>query len=327
MSKVTTPVKLLANGAKMPIIGLGTWKSKSGEVTTAVKHALDVGYKHIDCAAIYGNEKEVGAGLKQAIDEGTVSREDVFITSKLWNTFHTPCDVRCACEKTLSDLGLEYVDLYLIHWPISLKRNAGIFPKNDDGSLQYDHVPLEDTWKAMEELVEAGLCKAIGVSNFNSKQLARISKIATIPISVNQVESHPYLTQKRLIDFCTEKDIVVTAYSPLGSPDRPWAKEGEPSLLQDPELMKVAEKYNKTVAQICIKYQVQRGVVVIPKSVTPARITANFDIFDFELDEEDVKVIESFNRNWRACDPTIEVDGKTVLRDAHHPEYPFGEEF
>eukprot|EP00056_Hartaetosiga_gracilis_P001399 m.44727 g.44727 ORF g.44727 m.44727 type:complete len:327 (-) comp10622_c0_seq1:1175-2155(-) len=326
MSK-TVQFKTLATGAKMPIIGLGTWKSKPGQVTTAVKHAIDAGYRHIDCAAIYGNEKEVGEGLKQAFDEGTVTREDIFVTSKLWNTFHTPCDVRGACEKTLSDLGLEYVDLYLIHWPISLKRDAGVFPKNEDGSLQYDSVPIEDTWKAMEELVAAGLCHAIGISNFNSKQIERIEKVATVPIAVNQVECHPYLTQTKLIDFCTEKGIVVTGYSPLGSPDRPWAKDGEPLLLEDPELLKVAEKYKKSVAQVCIKFQAQRGVVVIPKSVTPSRITANFDIFDFELDDEDMKVVGNFNRNWRACNPTIEVDGKTVLRDAHHPEYPFGEEF
>eukprot|EP01147_Barroeca_monosierra_P004274 gene4274-6593_t len=316
----------LNNSASMPLVGLGTWKSKPGQVENAVKVALNEGYRHIDCAAVYGNEKEVGSALKDAFASG-LRREDVFITSKLWNTKHKSEDVRPACEKTLKDLGLDYLDLYLIHWPTSFKPGDELFPRDDTGNLIFADIPLMETWSAMEKLVDDGLVKAIGVSNFNARQIEEISKVARVPISVNQVESHPYLTQKKLIEFCSSKNIAVTAFSPLGSPDRPWAKLGEPSLLEDPKIKAIASKYGKSPAQLVIRYQAQRGVVVIPKSITPARIKANIDIFDFELSPEDVVDIESFDRGWRACLPTVEIDGKIVPRDGHHPQYPFHDEF
>lgn len=179
-----------------------------------------------------------------------------------------------------------------------------MFPVDKDGKTQFSDVDYVDTWKAMEALVAKKLVKSIGVSNFNSKQIQRILDVAKIKPVNNQVECHPYLNQAKLIDFCKSKDITVTAYSPLGSPDRPWAKEGEPKLLEDPKLVKLAEKYKKSVAQILLKYQVQRGVITIPKSVTKSRIRENFEIFDFTLAEEDIGYINTLDCNGRFCPMT-----------------------
>ncbi len=165
----------LNNGLKMPLLGLGTWKSKAGEVEAAVKKALDLGYRHFDCAFVYGNEAEVGAGLKYGLETLKIPREELFVTSKLWNTFHHPEDVEPACKRSLSSLGLAYLDLYLIHWPHGFKRGGETFPKNEDGTVKYDYdIHPTDTWLAMEKLVEKGLTKSIGLSNFNSVQIKDI---------------------------------------------------------------------------------------------------------------------------------------------------------
>lgn len=320
------PSAKLPSGAEMPLVGLGTWKSKPGEVAAAVEHAIKVGYRHIDCAAVYGNEVEVGAGLKAAFEKGYCKRKDVFVVSKLWNTFHAPEDVEGACKQTLADLGLEYLDLYLIHWPICFKNcgDGNKFPKNEDGSLMYVDVNPTDTWLAMEKLVANGLCKDIGVSNFNSAQIQDILDKGKIIPATNQVENHPYLNQSKLNNFCKEKGIVLTAFSPLGSPDRPWAKPDEPSLLEDPKVVDIAKKYNKTAAQVLLKFGVQRGIVVIPKSVNPARIEQNWDILDFEMSQEDVDMIMTFDCNGRLVCPYTP-EGK--FRDAAAPHFPFLAEF
>jgi len=307
------PTITFNNGRKIPVFGLGTWKSKPGEVVQAVKDAIDVGYRHFDCAHVYQNEKEVGEAIAAKIAEGVVKREDLFITSKLWNTFHRPEDVEGALKCTLKNLGLEKLDLYLIHWPFGFKEGDSLFPTGPNGveSSDYDYI---DTWKAMEEVYKKGLTSSIGISNFNEEQITRLLEKTSVVPQTNQVECHPYLNQKKLMEFCKARDITITAYSPLGSPDRPWAKPGDIQLLDDAKLKTIAEKFKKSPAQILIRYQIQRGNIVIPKSVNKKRMTENMQVFDFQLTNEDMAHIDSFDCNGRVC---AFGDAKT------HKYYPF----
>ncbi|XP_037071741.1 aldo-keto reductase family 1 member B1-like [Pollicipes pollicipes] len=295
------PSVKLGSGHEMPMFGLGTWKSQPGKVREAVETALTLGYRHIDCAMVYGNEKEIGEAFKNKFEDGTCKREEVFITSKLWNSFHAPELVIPALKRTLADLGLEYLDLYLIHWPMGYKEGDDLFPKDSDGKIIPSDADYVDTWKAMEEGVTTKLVRSLGVSNFNEEQLERVLAVAKVPVCVNQVECHPYLTQKKLMEFCAQKEVVITAYSPLGSPDRPWAKPSDVELMDEPKLKNIADKYKKSVAQVLIRYQLQRGNIVIPKSVTPSRIKENMEILDFELSSADIASIDSFDRCGRFC--------------------------
>ncbi|XP_044002682.1 aldo-keto reductase family 1 member B1-like [Aphidius gifuensis] len=284
------------NGNYCPMLGLGTWQSAPGSVGEAVKKAIDIGYRHIDCSPIYENEKEIGQALKSKIDDETVTREDLFITSKLWNTNHHPDKVEAALTNTLNDLCVDYLDLYLIHWPLGFAEgytDEGNFIESDD-----DYV---DTWKAMEDMLEKGLVKNIGLSNFNSKQIERLLRHSTVTPVVNQVECHPYLTQIKLSDFCQSKEIVLTAYSPLGSPDRPWAKPEDAQLINDERLRSIADNYDKTTAQVVLRYQIDRGHIVIPKTVSESRMIENFDIMNFKLSQDDIELINSFDCNGRIC--------------------------
>jgi len=295
------PLVKLNNGLTIPALGLGTWGSPVGQVTQAVKDAIDAGYRHIDGALVYQNENEVGDGINAKINEGVVKREDLFVTSKLWNTFHRPDLVRVGLEKTLKDLKTSYVDLYLIHWPLAYKEEGELFPNDSNGKVVYSSVDFVDTWRELEKLVDAGLAKSIGLSNFNKAQTQRVLDIARIKPVVNQIECHPYLSQQKLSAYLKSVNIVVTAYSPLGSPNRPWVTKDDPVLLEDPKIVKLATKYNKTPAQVLIRYQLQRGHTVIPKSVTKSRIISNFEVFDFELTEDDLAQINTFECNGRIC--------------------------
>jgi len=309
------PSITLNNGVVMPAFGLGTWKSKPGEVGAAVATAIDLGYRHIDAALCYQNEDEVGAAIAEKIAAGVIKREDLFVTTKCWSAFHSKAKARECLLTSLKSLKLEYVDLYLIHWPMGFKEDAGLFPKDADDKLIASDVDYLETWQAFEEFVDEGLCKAIGLSNFNSEQVTRVLDNCRIKPTMNQVEIHPYFNNQKLIEFCQSRGVAMTAYSPLGSPDRPWAKPDDPSLLDDPKVKAIADKYNKSSAQVLIRFALQRNLVVIPKSVTPSRIKENFEIFDFELSKEDMAAIMAFDRP----------DGRALLLDwcNHLPHYPF----
>lgn len=308
----------LNNGTEMPLLGLGTWKSVPGEVEKAVQDAITIGYRHIDCAMIYENEHEVGVALRNVFASGIVERKDLYIVSKLWNSHHRPDLVEAGLRETLKKLDLDYLDLYLIHSPMAFKENSGLNPVDENGKLIFSSVDYVDTWKAMEACVQSGLTRSVGLSNFNSYQMQRVLDTSTIKPVTNQVECHPYLNQEKLLDYCTKRHIVLTAYSPLGSPDRPWAKPGDPSLMQDPAVLDIAKKHGKSPAQVLIRYQIQRGIAVIPKSVSKARIEENFSVSSFQLSDEDMTKLNSLDRNERYLHHEWVAD---------HPYFPFAIEF
>jgi methylglyoxal/glyoxal reductase len=257
---------LLHNGVKMPYFGLGVYKVEEGnEVIESVKTALEVGYRAIDTAALYENEEGVG----KAIKESGIPREEIFVTTKVWNTDHGYEKTLKAFDKSISKLGLDYVDLYLIHWP------------GKDTFI--------DTWRALEKLYRDGRVRAIGVSNFKPHHLQTLMEHSEEKPVINQVELHPYFQQKELREFCKQHDIVVEAWSPLG--------RGQ--VLDDPVLAEIGKKYGKTPAQVTLRWHLQNDIVIIPKSVTPSRIKENADIFDFELTAEDMEQIDQLDKNTR----------------------------
>ena len=295
---------IFRNKDTMPILGLGTWKSDKGQVYNAVRKAIEVGYRHIDCAAIYGNEEEIGEAFQDAFKAGDVKRDELWVTSKLWNSAHKKDAVKPALEKTLSDLKLDYLDLYLMHWPIAVKETAG-FPFKGDDFLTLEEVPLEETWEAMVSEKDAGLSKHIGVSNFHIANLELLGKIE-FP-EMNQVEMHPLLPQQKLADYCKSKGMHMTAYSPLGSMDRPARvkSDNEPILLEQPVVQKIAENHSATPAQVLISWSIHRGIAVIPKSVNEKRIKENFEASKLELSMQELDHINGIQSGFRFIDGSI----------------------
>ncbi|PJZ59368.1 aldo/keto reductase [Leptospira barantonii] len=263
---------VLNNGISMPIFGLGVWKTKSGkECTEAVLNALEAGYRHIDTAKIYSNEEDVG----KAIRESGIPRKEIFITTKLWNADQGSDKTRKALESSLTKLGIDQVDLYLIHFPVTSKRM--------------------DSWKELEKAYHDKLCRSIGVSNYTISHLAELLKDSQITPAVNQVEYHPFLNQVDLFDYCKKHKIQLEAYSPLAHGQK----------IEDPKIAQIAKKYGKTPAQILIRWAIEQDIVVIPKSVKKERIIENSKVFDFKISEADMKTLNSLDENFRTCwDPS-----------------------
>jgi diketogulonate reductase-like aldo/keto reductase len=293
MNKITS-VKL-NSGRSMPVFGLGTFLAKPGEVGAAVTKAIELGYRHFDLASVYGNEAEIGAALADAYASGAVKREDLFLTSKLAATHHAPAKAHECLRKTLTDLRTEYLDLYLIHHAVAVNKNA-------DGSMSVvrgEGFSLRDTWAALEAAVASGLVRSIGVSNFQVQLLNDMLNWAKIAPAVNQIERHPYLVQKGMMELCKRENIAVTAYAPLGAPALRGARDhgfGVTPLLDHAVIHEVGKKHGKTPAQVLIRWQIDTGAIVIPKSASADRLAENLAVFDFALDAADLAHIDSLDK-------------------------------
>ncbi|TVZ08884.1 alcohol dehydrogenase (NADP+) [Cellulophaga sp. RHA_52] len=286
------------NNDEMPILGLGTFRSEPNEVYNAVLSAIKIGYRHIDCAAAYGNEKEVGNAIADAIKLGLVKRNDLWVTSKLWNASHGAENVIPALNQTLEDLQLDYLDLYLIHWPVALKKGTEM-PETASDFIPLSEVPLTNTWKGMEAALEEGLAKHIGVSNFNENQLKEIMATAVHQPEMNQVEMHPFLQQEALQSFCVKNDILLTAYAPLGS----LVDENSTlRLLENDTIKNIAKARRMSPAQVALAYTIQRGIAVIPKSINEARLLQNLETLNHTLTEEDMALLKDLDKGHRFID-------------------------
>jgi alcohol dehydrogenase (NADP+) len=290
----------LHDGTDLPAFGLGTWLSEPGAVHRAVREAIEIGYRHIDCAWIYDNEAEVGAAIAEAIAAGDVTREELWVTTKLWNDCHAPEHVRPALEGSLRSLGLDYVDLYLMHWPVALVHGVAR-PKDASELLSLEQMPLATTWEAMAKLPATELTRQIGVSNFSARHISMVSNAVDVVPVVNQIELHPYLSQTALLAAMKARGVVATAYAPLGSGGRPKSmrRDDETRLLDDPAVVAIASAHDASAAQVLLAWGLARGTAVIPKSTTSARLAENFAATKLVLTDDDIAALDALDRGER----------------------------
>ena len=290
----------LSNGDQMPLLGLGTWKSESRQVYTAVREAIKIGYRHIDCASVYGNEKEVGDAIRDAIQNHDVTRSELWITSKLWSNCHGKDRVEAALNQSIQNLSVDYLNLYLIHWPVSIKPEKA-FAESVDDLLSPEQSPMSETWEAMESACEKGLTRHIGVSNFSVQKLQKLLSSCKQKPEVNQVEHHPLLQQQALLEYCASEGILITAYSPLGSMDRPQSLKVKdaPVVLENPVIRSIAETRGCSPAQVVLAWDVQRGISAIPKSVKPSRLLENLQAAEIKLSTSELQTMEALDQNIR----------------------------
>jgi D-xylose reductase len=300
----------------MPVVGLGLWKVGRAETADLVQGAIRAGYRHLDCACDYDNEAEVGHGIRAALAAAACRRDELWITSKLWNTYHARAQVRPAVERTLRDLRVDYLDLYLVHFPIAQEfvpfevryPPEWLFdPAAPDPRVRFAKVPLSETWAAMEALVTAGLVRNIGVCNYNCALLRDLLSYAALAPAVLQVELHPYLTQEKLVRFCHEAGIAVTGFSPLGALSylSLGMAKSEESVLEQAAVRAAARRHGKTPAQVVLRWGVQRGTAVVPKTGRPERLAENLALFDFELSADEMAAFSALNCNRRFNDPGV----------------------
>jgi D-xylose reductase len=312
---MTSPTVKLNSGHEMPLVGFGLWKVDNDVCADTIYNAIKAGYRLFDGACDYGNEKQCGEGISRAIKDGLVKREDLFIVSKLWQTFHDKENVEPITRRQLADWQVDYFDLFLIHFPVALEyvdpevRYPPGWHYDDAGTeIRWSKATNQETWEGMENLVEKGLAKSIGISNFQAQAIYDLLKYAKIRPATLQVELHPYHQQSELVSLAKAEGIALTAYSSFGPTgfielDMDIAKSASP-LMQHEVFTTLASKYNKTSAQVLLRWATQQGLAVIPKSTTPKYMEQNFDCFDWSIDEEDMKRISKMNLNLKFNKPT-----------------------